>query len=75
METSPSGSTLTIDGEQVVDNDGPHSVREVTGQKALAKGLHPVQVKYFDNNGGMLQLKVMTADGKEIPVNTDMFAY
>ena len=72
---SDDGSTLTIDGEQVVDNDGPHSVREVTGQKALAKGLHPIQVKYFDNNGGMLQLKVMTADGKEIPVNTNMFAY
>lgn len=72
---SDDGSTLTIDGEQVVDNDGPHSVREVTGQKALAKGLHPIQVKYFDNNGGMLQLKVMTADGKEIPVNADMFAY
>lgn len=72
---SDDGSTLTLDGEQVVDNDGPHSVREVTGQKALAKGLHPIQVKYFDNNGGMLQLKVMTADGKEIPVNADMFAY
>lgn len=72
---SDDGSTLTIDGEQVVDNDGPHSVREVTGQKALAKGLHPIQVKYFDNNGGMLQLKVMTADGKEIPANTNMFAY
>ncbi|MFV0581026.1 MAG: family 20 glycosylhydrolase [Parabacteroides gordonii] len=72
---SDDGSTLTIDGEQVVDNDGPHSVREVTGQKALAKGLHPIQVKYFDNNGGMFQLKVMTADGKEIPANTNMFAY
>ena len=37
--------------QNVVDNDGPHSPREVTGQKALAKGLHPIEVKYFDHNG------------------------
>ena len=72
---SDDGSTLKIGGELVVDNDGPHSPREVTGQKALAKGLHPIEVKYFDHNGGMLQLKVLTADGKELPVNADMFAY
>ena len=72
---SDDGSTLKINGELVVDNDGPHSPREVTGQKALAKGLHPIEVKYFDHNGGMLQLKVLTADGKELPVNADMFAY
>ena len=32
---SDDGSTLKINGELVVDNDGPHSPREVTGQKAL----------------------------------------
>lgn len=72
---SDDGSTLTIDEELVVDNDGPHSTREVAGQKALAKGLHPIQVKYFDSNGGMLQMKILTADGKELPVSADRFAY
>lgn len=72
---SDDGSTLKIDGEMVADNDGPHSPREIIGQKALTKGLHPIEVKYFDNNGGMLQLTVLTADGKELPVNADMFAY
>ena len=72
---SDDGSTLKVDGELVVDNDGPHSPREVVGQKALAKGLHPIEVKYFDHNGGMLQMKVLTADGKELPVNDSLFAF
>lgn len=72
---SDDGSTLKIDGEMVVDNDGPHSPRQMIGQKALAKGLHPIEVKYFDHNGGLLQLKVLTADGKELPVSSDIFAY
>ena len=33
---SDDGSTLVIDGEQVIDNDGPHGPREVIGQKALS---------------------------------------
>lgn len=72
---SDDGSTLKIDGEMVVDNDGPHSPREVVGQKALSKGLHPIEVRYFDSNGGTLKLTVMTADGKELPVNSGLFAY
>ena len=35
--TSDDGSTLVIDGDPVIDNDGPHGPREVIGQKALAK--------------------------------------
>lgn len=72
---SDDGSTLTIDGDLVIDNDGPHSPREVIGQKALAKGLHPIEVKYFDNNGGTLRLKVLAADGKEVAVEEGLFAY
>ena len=34
---SDDGSTLTIDSEQIVDNDGPHGPKEIVGQKALAK--------------------------------------
>lgn len=72
---SDDGSWLKIDGEMVIDNDGPHSPREITGQKALAKGLHPLEVKYFDHNGGTLQLRVLDPDGKLMPVETGIYAY
>lgn len=71
---SDDGSTLTIDREQVVDNDGPHGPKEVVGQKALAQGYHPVEVRYFDQNGGQLRLKVTGSDGQEIPF-THLYAY
>lgn len=71
---SPPYSTLVIDGEQVIDNDGPHGPREVVGQKALAKGYHPIEIRYFDQNGGQLKMKVSGNDGKEIPF-THLYAH
>ena len=61
---SDDGSTLKVDGAMVVDNDGPHSPQEVTGQRALAKGMHPIEVRYFDSNGGTLKLEVLDPEGK-----------
>ncbi len=60
---SDDGSILTIDGATVIDNDGPHSPREIVGQKALAKGLHPIEILYFDHNGGQLRLTVTDSTG------------
>lgn len=71
---SDDGSTLVIDSEQVIENDGPHGPREVIGQKALSKGYHPMEVRYFDQNGGQLKMKVSGSDGKEIPF-THLYAY
>ena len=71
---SDDGSTLTIDSEQIVDNDGPHGPKEIVGQKALAKGYHPMELRYFDQNGGQLKLKVTGSDGKEIPF-THLYAH
>ncbi len=71
---SDDGSTLVIDGDLVVDNDGPHGPKEVIGQKALSKGYHPMEVRYFDQNGGQLKMKVMGSDGKEIPF-THLYAH
>ena len=71
---SDDGSTLSISGEQVINNDGPHGPKEIIGQKALAKGYHPMEVRYFDQNGGQLKLKVTGSDGQEIPF-THLYAY
>ena len=71
---SDDGSTLLIDGGEVINNDGPHGPREVIGQKALAKGYHPIEVRYFDQNGGQLKMTVTGSEENEIPTN-DLFAH
>jgi hexosaminidase len=63
---SDDGSTLTIGGQLVIDNDGPHAPRERIGQIALRKGLHTVHARYFDYNGGILQMGTIDADGQRI---------
>lgn len=62
---SDDGSTMKIDGAMVIDNDGPHSPKEVIAQKALKKGLHPVEIRYFDSNGGTLSLSVIDEKGEK----------
>lgn len=64
---SDDGSVLQIDGETVVDNDFGHSPREITGQKALKRGAHTLNARYFDHNGGVLRLRVLDSKGQELP--------
>ena len=63
---SDDGSVLTIDGLQIIDNDGDHAPREKTGQHAMKAGLHPIEVRYFDHNGGQLAMKVFNSDNQEM---------
>ena len=49
---SDDGSVLRIGSEDVVDNDGMHSEKAVTGMVALAAGLHPITVEYVQGGGG-----------------------
>lgn len=72
---SDDGSVLTIGDRVVVDNDGAHSPREIIGQKALAKGLHPFKVTYFDYNGGILDMKMINGKGEKIPFPASWFKY
>ena len=65
---SDDGSYLKLDGKMVVDNDGEHSPREIIGQHAMRRGLHPLYARYFDHNGGQLRLRVMDAQGREVQV-------
>ena len=63
---SDDGSMLKIDGAEIVDNDGPHGPKEIVGQKALAKGAHKLEARYFDQNGGQLRLVITDAEGNVI---------
>lgn len=62
---SDDGSTLMLDGELLGDNDGAHSPVEIIVQKALKAGLHPMEVRYFDCNGGVLQMELVNDKGEK----------
>jgi alpha-L-fucosidase len=50
---SDDGSRLWIGDTLVVDNDGLHGSRTESGRIALAWGLHPITVGFFQRTGGM----------------------
>jgi len=60
---SDDGSRLYLGDALVVDNDGLHGVQEKRGIIALAAGLHPLRITYFNKTGG-LELKVFYASKK-----------
>jgi len=51
---SDDGSRLYIGGQLVVDNDRLHAAAEAGGVIALAAGLHPITVTFFERTGGDL---------------------
>ncbi|MDB5002948.1 MAG: family 20 glycosylhydrolase [Mucilaginibacter sp.] len=62
--SSDDGSTLLIDDQLVVDNDGKHPISAKNGAIALQKGYHKFTLKYF-NIGTTGSLKVfITIPGK-----------
>lgn len=56
---SNDGSTMSIDDAMLIDNDNTHGDKQMVAQKALAKGWHKIEVRFFDlDNGGMLRLTI-----------------
>jgi hexosaminidase len=62
---SDDGSRLEVGGEVVVDNDGIHGPRARSGPMALAAGIHPLRVTYF-NAGGSALLEI-DVEGPSLP--------
>jgi hypothetical protein len=48
---SNDGSQLFINNIRVVDNDGEHGAKEMSGRIHLAAGRHPIKVTYFQSGG------------------------
>jgi hexosaminidase len=66
---SDDGSILRIGGEVAVDHDGLHGMTERSGQVALARGSHPLEVTFFQSGGGVgLSLEVTTPSGARSPL-------
>jgi len=71
---SDDGSLLRIAGTTVIDHDGPHSARTKTGAIALAAGLHPFEVDFFQGEGDRtIELRMRTGDGDWHPVPVGWF--
>ncbi len=55
--TSDDGSKLLIDGQVIIDNDGIHNASTKGHSMHLTKGLHRIEVQFFQDTGGQ-RLKV-----------------
>ena len=49
---SNDGSVLYLDDDKLINNDGPHGAYEEKASVSLRKGMHKVEVKYFQLGGG-----------------------
>ncbi len=49
---SDDGSRLVLDGATLIDNDGLHPTRVLSAEVELEAGLHPIEIRYFENTGG-----------------------
>ena len=56
--SSDDGSSLWIDGKQVIDNDGVHGVSEVEGEVELTAGRHAMKVWYFQGPATEIALQL-----------------
>ena len=70
---SDDGSQLLINSKIVINHDGPHGPEPREGQVALQKGLHKLQVKYFEAGGGeTVQLYIRGENMPEKEVSSEM---
>jgi len=63
--TSDDGSVLRFAGATVLDHDGLHGAAAAEADVALSRGLHPIEVLFFQAGGGRtLKLEMAGADGR-----------
>ena len=63
--SSDDGSRVFIDGELVVNNDGPHPPQWASGRERWQKGLHPVRIEFFEATGEEELQLVLCRDGSD----------
>jgi hypothetical protein len=65
---SDDGSKLYIDDQLVIDNDGDHSLLELSGVTTLNAGKHKLRIDFFEAGGeAILELDVAGPDGERRP--------
>lgn len=63
---SDDGSILTVDGTQVINNDGNHSITTKSGTKLLRRGVKSFTLLYAQTGGGNFALQ-MSLNGQISP--------
>lgn len=63
---SDDGSILTIDGSQIINNDGNHAMTDKSGTKYLRQGVHTFNLAYAQSGGGNFGL-ILQANSALIP--------
>jgi len=66
--TSDDGSILTIDGVQVVNNDGLHASQTKSGAKFLSRGAHSVELDFLQGQG--MESLILNEDGLVLPATS-----
>lgn len=67
--TSDDGSRLTLDGTQIIDNDGLHGAESVEGTATLDVGVHDLFVEMFEaTNGQQLTVEWKTPGSSSFTV-------
>jgi hypothetical protein len=64
---SDDGSLLFIDGVRIINNDGLHARREVTGWAKLEAGLHPIEIHFFERSGDEVMHLTYRPPGSNFP--------
>ena len=71
---SNDGSQVFVDGQLVVDNDGLHAFREVSGTTTLTSGTHQVVVTFFERIGTQdLNVALTNPNGQRVNLNNLIF--
>ncbi|WP_312348720.1 family 20 glycosylhydrolase [Stenotrophomonas acidaminiphila] len=66
---SDDGARLWLDDTVVIDRDGPQSPGTTHGSRALARGAHGFELRYFQGGGDrVLALQVSVDSGEPVPV-------
>ncbi|GEM_PF-1282458 len=72
---SDDGAKFIIDGKTVIDNDGIHPPREKISSINLEKGLHEVEVQYFQGPRFQVALVLsLVENGRKVPFDIRRFA-
>jgi len=73
---SDDGARLLLDGTLLIDRDGPQSPGTTHGSRALARGAHAFELRYFQGGGDrVLDLQVSVDGGAPMPVPAAWWAH
>ena len=73
---SDDGSSLFINGQEVVNNDGSHGLKRANGEIALQEGFHEFKLLYFESYmGNQLEVGISSLSIRECKIPDNFLFY